>query len=146
MIDKTTLEQAIVSIINNSPIGGQRELQDALTALGYEVPQATLSRYLRKLKIIKLDGKYQILPAPSLKNAFQILRIDISEIGLIVLHTLPGHANSVAFFLDQNHVADGTLSPIMGTIAGDDTILIIPRKKNSIQDIIAIIEAHFHCS
>jgi transcriptional regulator of arginine metabolism len=113
--------------------------QERLTALlrrrGFSVTQATLSRDLKRLGIGKAptpDGGYTYLPAeaevkPASDSALAqdfmrgFLSIEFSgTFGLV--RTLPGHANSVALALDNLHVPD-----VLGTIAGDDTILVVPR-------------------
>lgn len=139
MTTKTNLEQIILKAVSENIIRGQIELRAYLKNIGYDVPQATISRYLRKLKIIKVDNKYQNITPKSTEEILQIVRVDVSELGLIVVHTPPGHASSVAFFFDKNYVAPGQ---ILGTIAGDDTILIIPRKKTDLPDILSLISSH----
>jgi transcriptional regulator of arginine metabolism len=112
----------------------QEELLRMLRQEGFEVTQATLSRDLKQLRVGKLpDGqggyRYGLAesgpPAPeaSLIEDFRrgFLSIEFSG-NQGVIKTLPGHASSVAFALDNLRVRG-----LLGTIAGDDTILVIPR-------------------
>lgn len=140
MRSKKDLEQAIISLIQSNDICGQSQLQALLHEQGYDVPQATLSRYFQKLHIAKVGKRYQ-LPG---SHTSLITNIQVSDIGLIVIHTLPGHANGIAFILDQNEVFSSSRSLIMGTIAGDDTILIIPRHQSSSDQIMTMLEKRFH--
>jgi len=136
---------AIRSIIRNSKIENQEELHAALLDAGFDVTQATLSRDLRLLNVGKMPGPdghpVYVLPgtdinisAPQeqfIKSGF--VSIDFSG-NLSVIKTQPGFANGIASIIDQNK-----LPGVMGTIAGDDTILLIIRegynKHNIIQSL-----------
>ncbi len=128
--------KAIRKIIKEQRIESQEVLLSRLVEGGYEVTQATLSRDLKLLKIGKISdgwhGYYYSLPKDdqpidSEKNYIQDVRrgflsIEFSrQIG--VIHTLPGHANSVAFALDRI-----ALPEVLGCVAGDDTILLVLRE------------------
>jgi len=128
--------KAIRKIIKEQRIESQEVLLTRLVEGGYEVTQATLSRDLKLLKIGKISdgwhGYYYSLPKDdqpidSEKNYIQDVRrgflsIEFSrQIG--VIHTLPGHANSVAFALDRI-----ALPEVLGCVAGDDTILLVLRE------------------
>jgi len=125
---------AIEKIITEENISSQEILLKKLKVKGIECTQATLSRNLRQIgagrvpdgkggyryflsdiprKYRRITGKLQILPA---------IQEIIDAKGLIVIKTLPGNANSTAYFLDNSGRYE-----IAGTIAGDDTILVIPR-------------------
>ncbi|MBE3551636.1 MAG: transcriptional regulator ArgR [Kyrpidia tusciae] len=112
----------------------QEELVQALRESGFQVTQATVSRDIKELQLIKVptaDGRYvyALPPEPSVNNEARLQRmlpesfvsLDRAE-NLIVMKTLPGNAHAVAALVD----AVGW-SEIMGTIAGDDTILVICR-------------------
>ena len=112
----------------------QEQLLRLLEQEGFEVTQATLSRDLKQLRVGKLpDGRggYRYVlpeagtagPDSSLVEDFRrgFLTIEFSG-NQGVIKTLPGHANSVAFALDNLRIRG-----VLGTIAGDDTILVIPR-------------------
>ena len=123
------------------------ELQNLLEKNGYNVPQATLSRRLKKLKIAKVQGIYKLIDFSLPRNP-QILNIKVSEFGSIVLHTHPGHAPSLAYIIDRKYVS---FSPqdlskergILGTIAGDDTVLIVIRGKSDVKNVLNILSEEF---
>ena len=122
----------IANILCKEVIRSQDDLQRSLTDRGFEVTQATLSRDIRRLKIVKtLDGegryryvfpdmglKESLLPAPLYDEA----TIEFSG-NLAVIKTRPGYAMGIASDIDKNAPDE-----ILGTIAGDDTILVIPRE------------------
>ena len=124
----------IKEIISSKIITSQEELQSELKELGYLVTQATLSRDLRNLRVVKVPGasgesRYTVqegssIPQmPSLPDNLEgVISIEFSgQLG--VLKTFPGFANAVAYFIDRLKMPE-----VMGTIAGDDTILIIARE------------------
>lgn len=119
--------QAISTVINNNRIRSQRELSLQLKNLGIEVAQPTLSRDLDDLSVQKDKAGYYILPTGedvafiALSRAIRDLltTIEISE-QLCVLRTPPGGAHLLASAIDH-----ANLKGVLGTIAGDDTVLMI---------------------
>lgn len=122
----------IREIITNQEIETQDDLVDHLRNAGYNVTQATVSRDIKELHLVKvpmIDGRYKYsLPADQRFNPLQKLKralmdsfvsIDQSN-NLIVMKTLPGNANAIGALIDNLDWPE-----IMGTICGDDTILII---------------------
>ena len=92
-----------------------------LETLGFVVTQATLSRDLKELHVVKTtgeDGEYKYAIMEEI-NGFQIARCDISG-NLLVLHTEPGMAPAVAYRVDALRLAG-----ILGTVAGEDTLLVV---------------------
>ncbi|KTD52940.1 arginine repressor [Legionella quateirensis] len=140
------LDGHILTIVQSSKIAEQMELQQYLKARGYDVPQATLSRRLKKLNIAKVSGVYKVVDFKS-SNLPLILGINISEYGLIVLHTEPGNANSIGYYIDQKYVDyhsfENKDSGILGTIAGDDTILLIIKSKNYLDKVVHLLKSEF---
>mgnify|MGYP001217223111 FL=1 len=132
----------IREIIANQEIETQDELVKALRKAGYHVTQATVSRDIKELHLVKVatnNGAYKYsLPADQRFNPLQKLKrlmqdsfVSIEHSGnLIVLKTLPGNANAVASLLDHLEWKE-----IIGTIAGDDTILIVCRENVDIEEI-----------
>ncbi|MBQ0058103.1 MAG: arginine repressor [Bacteroidales bacterium] len=129
---------AIREIIQSRDISSQQELLDILQQQGHKLTQATLSRDLKQMQIVKMslrDGGYlYVMPdvAASMKsnlashfvpprNIKGIMSIECSTV-LVVVRTKPGYASSIAYDIDQS-----MLPEVMGTVAGDDTILVIPR-------------------
>lgn len=123
---------AIMDIIANRNVSTQEELCDLLRERGYDVTQATVSRDIKELKLIKVpddEGYHYAMPDTTgprisqekIRRNFRdaVISINISE-NLIVIKTLPGTANAVASTIDAAENSD-----ILGTIAGDDTILVV---------------------
>lgn len=127
--------QVLRMILTNTESGNQEAILNELRRQGYDVTQATLSRDLRKLKAIKVQGKngyMYILPnnplyrrTVSSNSVSEFMRnsgfqaIDFSG-NLAVIHTRPGYAGGLASDIDAHH-----LQGVIGTIAGDDTILLV---------------------
>ncbi|SDD44685.1 transcriptional regulator, ArgR family [Paenibacillus sp. UNCCL117] len=126
----------IREIITNNEIETQDDLVEQLALAGFHVTQATISRDIKEMHLIKVpldDGRYKYsMPADQRYNPLQRLRralndhfvhIDYSE-NLVVLKSLPGTASAIGALIDSLE-----WNEIMGTICGDDTILIICRTK-----------------
>ena len=118
-------QQAILDIIQSGPVYSQDELARRLREAGISSTQATLSRDLNSLKISKIPGEGYVVPVknhlPSTDLSSGVLRIQFSG-QMAVLKTRPGMASAVAALIDTQ-----VISPIIGTLAGDDTILLIGR-------------------
>ncbi len=143
MMNKGQRHIKIREFISDFDIETQDELVDRLKKGGYNVTQATISRDIKELHLVKVptaDGRYKYsLPADQRFNPLQKLKralidsfigIDQTE-NLIVMKTLPGNANAVAALIDNLDWEE-----IMGTICGDDTILIICREKDQTTETI----------
>lgn len=127
----------IKELITNNIIETQEELVEALRTAGMQVTQATVSRDIKELMLVKVpieEGRYKYsLPQEShrqnpihkLKRAIvdHFTGIDYTD-NLVVLKCLPGTANTIGGLIDNME-----WSEVMGTICGDDTILIICRTK-----------------
>jgi transcriptional regulator of arginine metabolism len=115
----------ILKLIRAHGIFTQEELARALKQAGIAATQVTLSRDIRELRLVKTPAGYRELEseAPGLRfvtlagEFLQDVRLAQNQ---VVLKTAPGHANSVAVALDAEQWPE-----ITGTIAGDDTILVI---------------------
>ena len=124
----------IREIIANNNIETQDDLVFALKSAGYNVTQATVSRDIKELHLIKVplsDGRYKYsLPADQRFNPLQKLKrnmmdafVRIDSAGhLLILKTLPGNAMAIAALIDNLDWDD-----VVGTVSGDDTILVICR-------------------
>ena len=127
-------QQAILDIIQAGPVFSQEELAIRLRENGIASTQATLSRDLKALRISKVPGEGYVVPARgrSLSADFisGILRIQFSA-NLGVIRTRPGMANAVAVLIDNQMVF-----PVLGTIAGDDTILLILRDGSTPESVL----------
>jgi len=128
-------QAAILDIITSHEIKTQEELSTHLRDRGYNATQATISRDIKELRLIKVashSGGYQYsTPDQSstathmtrLKNIFRecVVKVDRAQ-NLVVLKTLVGMANAAAAAIDAMKIRD-----IVGTLAGDDNILVILR-------------------
>ena len=133
MRDRNERLMAIRRLINGSNISSQEELLALLERQGFSMTQATLSRDLKYLRVAKMPdsekGYIYMLTERQLNNPSEnedipitgFVSIDFAQ-GMAIMRTLPGHASSIAYALDNLNSYE-----IAGTIAGDDTILIIPR-------------------
>lgn len=129
--------RTITQILNAQIIQSQEQLTRALSMQGIEVTQATLSRDLRDLRAEKKvlpSGitKYVVPANPEVEKKVLGLDSDIARLSIrsvdfcgqfAVVKTKPGFANAVAYDID-----DRGSELLLGTIAGDDTILVIPRE------------------
>lgn len=124
----------IKHLLRTQSISNQIDLQDLLKQRGFEVTQATLSRDIRELRITKSHDEegnyiYVLLPEKPKTNPLDLSSLRFSG-NLAVLKTRPGYAMGIASDIDNN-LSKG----IIGTIAGDDTILLI-LKENADRDTI----------
>jgi transcriptional regulator of arginine metabolism len=141
---------AIRQIVEHEPVHSQEGLRKRLRTMGFDVTQATLSRDIKELGLVKRasDGAYQVAganahaPASPAAAAVALSRalgefllgIDIAQ-QLIVLRTGPGQAQLLAIAVDRAQLPD-----IVGTIAGDDTILVICRDPRCAQNARATLD------
>ena len=137
----------IKEIVQSRPIETQEELAKALQEEGIEVTQAPVSRDIKELMLIKVptsDGHYRyalsqeqnmLMSKNRMARLFQdsIVRVDFA-LNQIVIHTMPGSANMVAAAIDL-----AKWENVIGTIAGDDTILIITNSTESVPKITKVI-------
>ncbi len=137
----------IEKIISGGNITSQEMLLKKLSGRGIKCTQATLSRDLRQLGAGRIsDGRGEYiysLPGSGkdkavIKGEQQVLPVIIDLVdarGLLVIRTLPGNANSTAYFIDNTSRYE-----IAGTIAGDDTVLVIPRKGVTVSQVHTCLE------
>ena len=130
-------ERRIREIIGKQPVETQEELVDLLRTRGMGVTQATVSRDIKRLGLVKVpwtDGRFHyVLPErPSPADVLRRVQHAVTEYvlsaeageDLVVVHTLTGRANAVAAAIDEMQWED-----VVGTVAGDDTILVVPRRR-----------------
>ncbi|MBI4548243.1 MAG: arginine repressor [Ignavibacteriae bacterium] len=126
---KQARQFAIREIINTSPISNQDELRREVRKRGFPVTQATLSRDLKELGIVRVASnngmRYIVQPTAEAEILRPVVGAEVLSISanesMIVVQTLPGCASSVGEFIDVQKHTD-----IIGTIAGDNTLLVIP--------------------
>lgn len=110
--------QKILEIISARPIATQQELAAQLSRRGFAATQSSVSRDIVKLGLTKLDG-YYVAPEDAVRVGGPVVAIDTAGDNLIVVKTEVGLAQPAALTIDRASVAE-----IVGTVAGDDTILI----------------------
>lgn len=124
-MSKSYRQGQILKLIRSGPIFTQEELAQALKKLGIQTTQVTLSRDIRELRLVKTPDGYAEISAEGPGLQFPMLAAEFlhdvrTAQNMVVLKTAPGHANSVAVALDNEEWPE-----VVGTIAGDDTILVI---------------------
>ena len=124
-MSKNYRQAQILKLIGGQPIYTQEELAQALAAQGIAAKQVTLSRDIRDLGLVKTPAGYRELSPSERGPDFGALLVEfLRDVrvaqNIVVLRTAPGHANTVAVAIDDEELAD-----VVGTIAGDDTILAV---------------------
>jgi transcriptional regulator of arginine metabolism len=132
---KSYRQSLVLDLVDHEPISSQEQLRARLKGKGIEVTQATLSRDIRDLGLVKRagDGAYRrpiSADSPGGAERQFVLRRTVAEFmrrieavqQFVVLRTDPGQAQPLAVALDQARMPD-----VVGTIGGDDTILVILR-------------------
>lgn len=129
-VQKRFRQGQILKLLAGQPVASQDELRRRLGHLGVRVTQATLSRDLRELRLVKTSQGYRPLaaaateetaPLPTLARALNDYLLDIRPAqNMLVLKTPPGGAQPLAAAVDTEHWKE-----VAGTLAGDDTVLVI---------------------
>ena len=136
--DKAERQRRIARLLAERSVGSQNELVELLGAAGRPAPQATVSRDLEELGAVKVRRAGRVvyalaapdpgqLPRPAGEALRRLLAGAVGSVeatgNLVVVRTPPGHAGMVASAIDQ-----GDLDGVAGTVAGDDTILVVCRE------------------
>jgi transcriptional regulator of arginine metabolism len=145
---KLRRQKLILELIEREPVSSQRLLQRRLRAEGFQATQATISRDLKQLGLVKraADGAYQepgedgfnreaagvTLQRVAGEFLFKVQRVQ----QLVVLGTGPGQAQPLALALDR-----AGLPEVVGTIAGDDTVLVIARDARQAAALVRRLES-----
>lgn len=141
--------EKIRSILRQRIIETQEDLTAALREEGIDVTQATVSRDIKELMLTKVPmgrGRYRYAAPAGTGGFFQASRIarlfrdtvlgtDASE-NLIVVKTMPGAASAVASAIDY-----AKWPQVIGTIAGDDSILLVVKPKEAVGDVLSLLAA-----
>ena len=136
---KSKRQAKIIEIISNANVETQEQLLKALEEEGFTSTQATISRDIKELRIVKeltSFGTYRYatasreVPATFSGRLNTIFRESVTSFdyaqNIIVIHTLPGLANAAASALDAMN-----MSVVLGTLAGDDTVFVVMRDGNA---------------
>jgi len=149
--DTRARRSAIVDLVRSRHIATQAELGELLAERGFVVTQATLSRDLAKLRArrvslpdggtaYELDGfPARTEPEPSQLQAMAELVLGVKDgAAMVVVHTRPGVAPAIAALVDQ-----ARLDSVIGTIAGDDTIFVVPERRVTARQLAKRLEQLF---
>ena len=136
---------AIRDILTSERISTQEELCEELRNRGYEITQATVSRDIKELSLVKIPDekgyRYALPDARSPRSSFVRIRrvfqesvvyYDYSE-NIVVIKTIPGAAQSIASLIDS---LDN--SHILGTVAGDDTIFVVVKPIEAVEEVVRV--------
>lgn len=133
----------ILEIIDKHVVETQEELAEKLKELGMDVTQATVSRDIKELRLTKVmteDGRYKYVSISQSESVFsnRLLTIFTESFvscdyanNIVVVKTLPGMAQASAAAIDSLKLSD-----IVGTIAGDDTIMLVCRAERIAEEIV----------
>ncbi len=140
---KTHRQTRVKEIVDRLVIRTQDELAEALRGEGIDVTQATVSRDIKEMMLVKVptgDGNYRYafpsdhnatVSVARLEKTFQDSVLSINSSGnIIVLRTLPGTAQAVAYVLDNVRWPE-----IIGTVAGDDTIFLVVKPEKIVDTV-----------
>ena len=133
---KRQRQRALLELVRHEPLGSQEQIRARLSELGFDATQSTISRDLLELGLVRVrDGgghlRYAELAdpsangnhAPSLQALLREFALGVEVSGnLVLVKTPPGAANAVAQGLDSS-----ALDGLLGTVAGDDTILVVAK-------------------
>jgi len=137
---------AIREILSSERVSTQEELCEFLKSRGYDVTQATVSRDIKELSLLKIpDGMGYHYAWPEarspqsnlrMKRVFQdsVVSCDCSE-NIIVIKTLPGAAQSIASLIDSQ-----VIDNLLGTVAGDDTIFMVVKTKKAVKEVMSVFQ------
>ncbi|NEZ46296.1 arginine repressor [Clostridium niameyense] len=140
---KVSRHAKILEIINSKDIDTQEELAEELKKIGMNVTQATVSRDIKELKLIKVladSGKYKYATinhtestmSDKLVNIFSQTVVSVENIEkFIIIKTIPGSASAAAETVDSL-----SLDGLAGTIAGDNTIFAIARNNEKAEEVV----------
>ena len=141
---KTRRQMKVQEIITREIIHTQEELADKLHLSGFNVTQATVSRDIKEMGLIKVpsaddDYRYavpnEVHPTNLQDRLKRVLRETVVSINdtesLVVIRTIPGNAHALAAVLDNSNWEE-----VIGTVAGDDTILLVIKPKEAVSGVL----------
>lgn len=138
-MQKTERQSRILDVIENRRITRQDELVDVLKASGFNVTQASVSRDLDEIGVVKVDGQYARTEfSDPVASPFGLKAIEPAGDNMVVLKCSSGLASAAAVRIDAE-----TMAEIVGTIAGDDTIFIAVRNAHDQKTAIKKLRSMF---
>src|SRR5918911_5727244 len=137
-LDKGRRQDLILRLISEQPLGTQQEVVAALSEIGVEVAQATVSRDLAELGVLKVGNRYLALPHEPGATGIEILPSFVLDVtsaqNMVVIHTRDGTAGAVANVLDR---VKGL--KIIGTVAGQDTVFAVSPDNDAAKEVAELI-------
>lgn len=137
-MDKTTRQDLILRLISEKELGTQQDVAEALGEAGVEVAQATVSRDLAELGVLKVGSRYLALPHEPGMAGIEVLPSFILSVvpaqNMVVIHTRDGTAGAVANVLDRVRGLR-----MIGTIAGLDTVMAATPDKAAAEEVTSLI-------
>jgi len=145
-MSKLARHSAIRDLVNTQPVGSQEELRRRLYRRGHRVTQATLSRDIHELRLVKTADGYKFpqgeVPDAFLPSIERLIREFVSEVrtakNLVVVKTSAGSAQPVSAAIDGEEWEE-----VVGTIGGDDTILVIAPDNERAEKLTQRIRGYF---
>jgi transcriptional regulator of arginine metabolism len=125
---KEDRQRAILDLVRRRPVHTQQELARALAERGISATQATVSRDIQELGLVRTGDGYATGGAPALVSELVLSTAQVQF--LVVVHTPSGTANLVARAIDE-----AELEGVAGTVAGDDTIIVVLRDDAAADDL-----------
>jgi transcriptional regulator of arginine metabolism len=126
---KDDRRRAIMELVRSRPVHTQSELAEALAGLGFPTTQATISRDIQEMGLVRTGSGYRVGPPPALLAPELVLSVRQVEF-LLVVRTPPGTANFVARAIDESD-----LEGVAGTVAGDDTLLVVLEDRDAAEPV-----------
>ena len=137
-VDKTTRQDLILRLISERDLGTQQDVVEALADEDVDVAQATVSRDLAELGVLKVGNRYLALPQDAGSAGIEVLPSFVLGIvpaqNQVVIHTRDGTAGAVSSVLDR---VKGL--KIVGTVAGQDTVLAIAPDADAATEVAGLI-------
>jgi transcriptional regulator of arginine metabolism len=144
MPDKVRRQAVLLRLVRQRALARQEEIVAQMRRAGFEVTQASISRDIHELGLVKVDGRY--LPRanlaanapPNVPAAVVGMVIGVEPVGanLVVVRTTSGTASTVAVAIDEQ-----ALGGVAGTIAGDDTIFVAVRSRPAQMRVIEVLRS-----
>ena len=141
--NKTGRQARIKELISTTEVSSQEDLCQILKESGFDTTQATLSRDLHEMGIVRIPSengfKYVFHQDDNEQSLKKLIGMEIINVlhneSIIIVKTMPGRAAGVALFFDRLKN-----SQIIGTVAGDDSIMVIPESHDSVEAVFHIIK------
>jgi transcriptional regulator of arginine metabolism len=137
-VDKGTRQDLILRLISERALGTQQDVVAALSDVGVEVAQATVSRDLAELGVLKVGNRYLALPHEPGAAGIEVLPSFVLDVtsaqNMVVVHTRDGTAGAVANVLDRVRGLK-----MLGTVAGQDTVFAVASDNAAAEEVAGLI-------